>query len=152
MAGLLLVACGGDGDDYCVPQGRVTIGAAGTVGAPMDSFADCYGGTMPVVSLDGARGATATGNSITFDDSGLTATVDDATCRVSITYTFDSMLSDDTPATGTSRFAADPDPDGGGTWNEAADASTEFEWSNDMGGTSVCGNQVTGAVIAIEGG
>jgi hypothetical protein len=147
---LLATACGDDGgSDFCVPQGRVVVGAVGTAGAPLTNFADCYSGQSPALSLDGARGATADGNSLTFDDGGLTATIDDTSCRIEISYTYDTMLSDDTPATGTSMFAATPDPDTG-DWTADAEGSNQLEWTNAMNDTNVCGNQIDGVVIAVE--
>ncbi len=144
----LLAACGDDGNGgYCLPQGHVVVGAIGTAGAPLPSYADCYSGMSPTLSLDSARTATVSGNTITFDDAGLTAQVDEATCRISITYEFASMLSDGTPTSGTSQFAASPDGD---TFTADPDGSVDFSWTNSMGNTNVCGNQLDGVTIEVQ--
>ncbi len=147
-----LFGCGNVDEDtaFCIPQGRVSVGAIGTVGTPLQDFADCYAGAMPVVSLDQARAATATGNTVDFDDDGLSASIDANTCRAIITYTFDGMLGDGTPATGIAAFAAGPNPDGSlGDFDVDPSASIRFEWL-DEGNETTCGNRVTGAVIAVE--
>lgn len=147
---LLAAGCGDDGGDYCAPQGAVVIGAAGTVGTPLESFADCYSGMMPVISLDSARAATITGDTIAFADSGITGEIDPETCRISITYEFASMLSDDTPTMGTARFSADPDPGDAKRWDRDSIGSVDFSWTNPQNSTSVCGNQLTGIAIAVQ--
>ncbi len=111
-------------------------------------FADCYAGANPPVSLDGERTATATETTIVFDDPGLEATID-ADCRLSIQYTFDTMLSDNTPAVGTSVFAADPDPEAPGTWLNDAVGSTVFEWDDGID-TAVCGNAIDDVYIVVQ--
>jgi hypothetical protein len=149
-AAVLMMGCGDDGDGQCAPQGTVIIGAAGTVGAPLDNFADCYAGSMPVISLDQARSATIAGDTITFVDPGISGTIDADTCRISIVYEFDSMLSDDTPTMGTARFSADPDPGDALRWDRESIGQVDFEWLNAMNSTTVCGNQLTGIAIAIQ--
>jgi len=146
----LLAACGDDGGNggYCLPQGSVVIGALGTAGPALPSYADCYSGMQPTLSLDIGRAATVTGNTIAFDDAGLTAQVDETTCRVSITYEFSSMLSDGTPTSGTSHFSADPGD--GNSWTTNPDGSVDFSWTNSMGNTNVCGNQLDGVTIEVQ--
>lgn len=141
-------ACSSDDPGPCPPVGPVRVGAVGTIGAPLQDYADCYAGAMPAVSLDGERTGTASETEIVFDDTGLDATIDDQ-CRVTITYTFDTMLSDGTPATGTSVFAADPDLDAPGTWAISPQGSTIFEWDDGLDG-AVCGNVINDVYIVIE--
>lgn len=141
--------CGSDDDgDTCLPQGAVSVGAVGTIGPPLTDYADCYSGAMPAISLDGERTATVTGTTVSFDAAGLEATVD-ADCRVSITYSFDSMFSDGTPNTGTAVFAADPDPNSVNSWTEAPQGSIIFEWDDGLDG-AVCGNRVADAIIVVQ--
>ncbi len=146
----LFAACGDGGGNggYCLPQGSVVIGAIGTAGPALPSYADCYSGMSPTLSLDSGRAATVTGNSIVFDDAGLTAQVDGASCRISITYEFSSMLSDGTPTSGTSHF--DADPGDGNRWTVDPDGSVNFSWTNSMGNTNVCGNQLDGVTIEVQ--
>jgi hypothetical protein len=150
VVALVMAGCGDGGSEYCAPQGPVMIGAAGTVGVPLENYADCYAGMTPVISLDGARAATITGDSIVFADSGITGEIDPETCRVSITYEFASMLSDDTPTMGTARFAANPDPGDAQRWDRDSVGSVDFSWTNPQNTTSVCGNELTGIAIAVQ--
>jgi hypothetical protein len=149
LALVLMVAACGDGSEdnpYCLPQRQVVIGALGTVGAPLANYATCYASGNPVLSLDGARAATVTEDTMVFAVSDITGTIDPATCGLHIEYTYDTMLSDNTPATGTNVFDAEPDPDDSTRWNLNGDGSVIFEWDTD----SVCGNTLTDIVISVE--
>jgi hypothetical protein len=149
---LLFAACGADDDGACMPAGPVRVGAVGTIGAPLTDYADCFAGTMPPVSLDGERFATATetagGTTLVFDDAQLSATVD-GDCRLSITYTYDTMLSDNTPAVGTNSFSADPDPEAPGTWLLVPEGSTILEWDDGLDGAT-CGNAIDDVYIVVQ--
>lgn len=148
MSALLVLAACGDSEEnpYCLSQGQVVVGALGTVGAPLDNYATCFSSGNPILSLDGARAATVSEESITFAISEISGTITPGTCGLRLEYTYDTMLSDNTPATGTSVFIAEPDPDNSTRWNLNGSGSVIFEWG--MG--SVCGNELTDIVISVE--
>jgi len=146
---LFSAACSSDDPvDSCTPLGNVGVGAVGTIGAPLVDYADCYAGATPTVSLDGERAATATETELMFADSNVEATMDSA-CRLTITYTYNTMLSDNTPAVGTSVFAADPDLDAPGTWLFSPVGSNILAWDDGLDG-AVCGNVIDDVYIVVE--